>query len=589
MEKIKRLKNSIIDNKDSAFVESIVIYLVSLIQFIMIDLTSCIGFEITKISFILLLSSRGLVVSSIITLLVSCVLHLVFVYHGTPFLLSDFKNFFTAFNVVKRSNPVFLIAQPRLLLFVALFLVLLKISCFYTGNYLFRKKRARILFVCCLLTFIACNFFLDKDPIYFNFEYGIKRFSYVGCITKQALLDINPYKKPINYDETSVAEYMKNYVIENDGDSSQTYPDIIIILNEAWFDLSQISNISDKNNPLTDFYNIDNTIFQYCIVPDECGGTNKTEYELLTSNSLSMASNITPFNTIDFKEANSCVSYLKSLGYYTHANHVMTGDNYNRRTVYELLGFDEYFFEDDFVDLEYWAERKDCATDSSVFKNMEKWYEKMPDSPRFMFCVTMQNHAYYRDNKAEDYLIEFKKDDGTIDKDWSEYVSCLTFTTKAYNELINYYSNVDRDVIIVMVGDHSPYMASDIFNTETEQDKICMRSTPFIIWSNNKKYLDNYNNNCKIYDNYRICAYNVFPSIIETANLPASGFYDNLIEFKKRIPIITSFGSFYDYLFDNYTFNDIPEQYNDELAKMQEIWYCNIVSPTINKVFFNGK
>jgi len=603
MEKIKKIKNIIVENKDSAFVESIVIYLVSVLQFIMIDLTSFVTFEITKISYILLLSTilaikniiwikivhnikKGLIISSIFTLIACCLLHLVFVYHGTPFLFSDFKNFTTAFNVVRHSNPFLFIAQPRLLLFVLFFLVILKICWFYTGDYLFRKKRARFLFVICALAFIACVFFIEQDPIFFNFEYGIKRYTYIGCITKQALLDFDPYKKPDNYNEESLKEYMKNYVVKDDDGTNQKYPDIILILNEAWFDLSQISDISVEKNPTANFYNINNTIFQYCIVPDECGGTNRTEYELLTSNSLSMASSITPFNSIDFRDANSCVSYLKSLGYYTHANHVMTGDNYNRRLVYNQLGFDEFFFKDDFINLEYWANRKEDANDSSVFKNMEQWYEKMPDNPRFLFCVTMQNHAYYRDNDEKDYILTFLKEDGSADRDWSEYISSLTLTVSAFNELIDYYSKVDRDVIIIMVGDHSPYMANNIYETKDEEEKIHMRSTPLIIWSNNQKYLDNYSNNFTLFNNNRISAYNIFPSIIEMASLPRSGFYDCLIELKKRIPIITSYGSIYDSLSNNYSVDNVPEQYKDIISNMQNIWYGNITSPNLLKTFF---
>ena len=70
------------------------------------------------------------------------------------------------------------------------------------------------------------------------------------------------------------------------------------------------------------------------------------------------------------------------------------------------------------------------------------------------------------------------------------------------------------------------------------------------------------------------------------ANLPRSGFYDNLIELKKQIPIITTYGSIYDSISNNYSVDNIPEQYKDVISNIQKIWYGNITSPNLLKRFF---
>ena len=182
--------------------------------------------------------------------------------------------------------------------------------------------------ICILIVIIIIGFIskmVDLSTIVkrieFTSNYREKFVKFINKIVSENTLDQGLYNeltsdvKAMQYElgEDGVFAYMKDQL---KGVAGRNYQLLINFLPET-----------------REMVNIDNSIFQYCIVPNECGGTNRTEYELLTSNSLSMATNITPFNTIDFKDANSCVSYLKSLGYYTHANHVMTGDNYNRKLV----------------------------------------------------------------------------------------------------------------------------------------------------------------------------------------------------------------------------------------------------------------
>lgn len=78
------------------------------------------------------------------------------------------------------------------------------------------------------------------------------------------------------------------------------------------------------------------------------GGTNSSEYEMLSSNSLMLMPSITPFNWLNLHKANSLVSNLKDLGYATLAAHPYTNSNYRRDSAWLTLGFDETHFQDDF-------------------------------------------------------------------------------------------------------------------------------------------------------------------------------------------------------------------------------------------------
>ena len=78
----------------------------------------------------------------------------------------------------------------------------------------------------------------------------------------------------------------------------------------------------------------------YALVPDVGGGTNRSEFELLTGNSMDLLPGITPFSTLSMEGQPSVVSYLESLGYTTLAAHPALPANYRRGTAWPALGFD---------------------------------------------------------------------------------------------------------------------------------------------------------------------------------------------------------------------------------------------------------
>jgi hypothetical protein len=63
----------------------------------------------------------------------------------------------------------------------------------------------------------------------------------------------------------------------------EKYPDIILILNESFFDLSVYNNIQTDLDYLADFYSVEGATYGYAIAPYIGGGTNDSEFELLTS------------------------------------------------------------------------------------------------------------------------------------------------------------------------------------------------------------------------------------------------------------------------------------------------------------------
>jgi len=62
-------------------------------------------------------------------------------------------------------------------------------------------------------------------------------------------------------------------------------PDIFLILNETFYDILLVSEIQTDKEYMGNFYDKNNAIYGHAVVPNFGRGTNKSEYELLTSNS----------------------------------------------------------------------------------------------------------------------------------------------------------------------------------------------------------------------------------------------------------------------------------------------------------------
>ena len=187
---------------------------------------------------------------------------------------------------------------------------------------------------------------------------------------------------------------------------------------------------------------------------------------------------------------------IKDLGYTTIACHPQSGHNYKRNVAWKNLGFDKTYFEEDFKDLDYWANRTSFPTDESVYNNVIRWLDENDDnSPVFCFCITMQNHPTYGENTNDQNFVKtnssWKKD--RIRHEVEEYLSSLSLSDEAWGNLIEYYRDYKKDIIIAMCGDHGPYF--DLGNPYEDVNDYYLNilSTPFVIWSNNTDLYNNAN------------------------------------------------------------------------------------------------
>lgn len=398
-------------------------------------------------------------------------------------------------------------------------------------------------------------------------------YGYLPCSIESIAQTFHIYNMPDGYSKEKVAE-----IVVDRGTGEGKQPDIILILNETFYDLSIISDIETDRAYMENFYALENAVYGYAVVPFVGGGTNHSEYELLTSNSIYLlTSNVTPFNVLSMQNENSVVSYLRQMGYWAIGAHASIAENYNRVRAYPNMGFDQIFFIDDFTKTDYYGQRK-LLSDSAVYGNFYSWYESCDGGqPLFAYLLTIQNHSPWETNAPEEDEIHLCSDYGNLNKSISEYLSCIHRSDLAFHELINYFEGVDRPVIVCMVGDHAPWFAEDIVSeTISEEEKqICLRSTPFVIWAN----YDIEDKNVGT-----VSLNNIIPLILETGGMETSDYYQYMLDLMKRVPILTSYGCYVDAQGNIYQYDEETE-YTDEVTNYFYLEYYNVSNGWMQKPF----
>lgn len=120
--------------------------------------------------------------------------------------------------------------------------------------------------------------------------------------------------KPEGYSEDKVEQISAQYPgIKGNGKK----PNIIMIMNEALADFSSISDIETNEDYMPFIHGLtENTVKGDLFVSIFGGGTSKTEYEALTSNSMAfMPKGSTPYVTYINRKTSSLATTLRAQGY----------------------------------------------------------------------------------------------------------------------------------------------------------------------------------------------------------------------------------------------------------------------------------
>ena len=347
-------------------------------------------------------------------------------------------------------------------------------------------------------------------------------------------------------------------------------PDIIVIMDEAFSDLTINGEYETNRDPIPNMNALKKESLQgYAYVSVFGAGTSNTEFEFLTGDSMAFlppASNA--YQLYIEKDQPGLVRTLEKKGYTTHAFHPYFRGNWNRPRVYESMGFDDYcgiedMFSQKFVNeytnnpnakytlgklLEEEGKSGDIflrryVSDAYDFSDVITRYEKRDKSkPYFMFNVTMQNHSPYDMFMDEKYrTVELEGLSGEYPKT-EQYLQIIHQTDKALGDLIAYFKEADRPVIVLFFGDHQPSIENDFYTEVTGTDPNRMEgmqnmnryATRFMLWANYdipKGWVD------MISVNY------LQTMMLESAGIDITKYGQYLQSLYQKYPVITSQGA----------------------------------------------
>lgn len=358
--------------------------------------------------------------------------------------------------------------------------------------------------------------------------------------------------------------------------SSGQYPNIVVIMNEAFSDLSVWGDFVTSEEVMPFFKSLQQeAVGGELYVSVKGGNTANTEFEFLTGDTMGfLPKGSIPYQQYINDETPSLASYLKTLGYSTTAIHPYNRTGWDRDTVYEKFGFDEFLDKDSFSSP---YRLRGYISDKSAFdKIREQFSIKGNDERKFIFEVTMQNHGgYSRETPDFNIYLTLPEVTGktTSVVATEKYLTLINQTDRALEELIDYFKEQDEPVIVVMFGDHQP---SDYITNVIQ--RICGATTsdsladleqgyrvPFVMWSN-------YGLEHKYYDGISV---NYLSSILmENAGIPLTGYQTFLKKLMETLPVINANvyrdadGNFYNYEED---------AYSGELKDYQMLQYNHLV------------
>lgn len=346
--------------------------------------------------------------------------------------------------------------------------------------------------------------------------------------------------EPEDYDADKVAQTARRYRSQSVTDAGELPENLIFIMNESFADLTAaFPNLELSEDPLAFYHSLtENTVKGTMISPVTGGGTANVEFEYLTGDSLAfLPSSTVAYQLYLYEGCPSLVSQTKDLGYHTIAFHPYLSSGWNRTSVYPWLGFDEAHFQEDVQDPQY---IRNYVSDLSDYEQLFRWTEEN-DRPTMIFNVTMQNHSGYSqgwNNLSGDVNVTGGAKPSSIT---TQYFSLMKESDQAIQALVEHYSKVEENTLIVFFGDHQPPLGNSFFETlygkkldERDPEEVLQAyETPFFIWANY---------DIPERDDLRISSNYLGVLTAEVAGLPMTGYQQLLSRLMDVLPVAGTAG-----------------------------------------------
>ena len=338
-------------------------------------------------------------------------------------------------------------------------------------------------------------------------------------------------RAPEGYSEDAVAALEGEYT----DTQNQAGPNIIVVMNESFADLSVLGSELSTNQEVIPFFNSlrEDIIRGYALTPAFGGATANAEFEFLTGHNMGLLPDGSyPYQQYIYDNVAALPWVLREMGYDSFATHPMLATGWSRNKIYPMIGFEESTFMDDYPQQNLLREH---VSDQETYEYvMEKMHAKEAGAKQFLFCITMQNHGGYR-YEGPNYTKHIELEGYSQDYPQAEqYLSVLHEADKALEYLITELKAYPEDTVLLFFGDHLPNVEAELFTElhgkplETLDELAKKRTIPFFVWANydiEEKTLEE--NTCLSY----LSLY-----LLEAAGLELPPYYQFLQEMEDAIP-----------------------------------------------------
>jgi phosphoglycerol transferase MdoB-like AlkP superfamily enzyme len=289
--------------------------------------------------------------------------------------------------------------------------------------------------------------------------------------------------EPKGYSDQTVASILKD-TQKGDSTLSGKRPNIIVVLLESCFDVSEFPALKTNKDPIPYYHQLEKQYSTgHLTVPVVGAGTCNTEFEVLTGMSCQFfGPGEYPQKTILKKrDCESTADVIKKLNYGAHVVHNNGGNFYSRANAFSQMGFDT-FTSKELLDIDEYTPLNTWPTDDILVDATKDALDSTP-TPDYVYTITVGTHGDYPTEKViADPKIRCSSK--TLDQSrlnqWEYYCNMLNNMDRFIQEYTKMLSKRGEPTLLIMFGDHLPTMG--LTNNDVKTHDIF--KTKYITWNN---------------------------------------------------------------------------------------------------------
>lgn len=409
----------------------------------------------------------GIVLISIVWLICGFANFVVLGYRITPFAAIDLL---MVKDVISMLDVYFSKVQQVLLVVAAVAVIAGIVILFRKSPKFEGKKHVMRTMVVCIVMWIGIMFFTNFNVShniisddFANLGMAYQDYGFAYCFTN-SIID-NGISKPDDYDESTML-HLKNELNSEEFDADESKkktPNIVCVQLESFFDPNVVEGLTLSENPIPNFTKLKEKFPSgYFTMPALGAGTANSEFEVLTGiRSAYFGAGEYPYKTtVNKVPVEGMCSLLEKEGYHTFAMHNNKSSFYDRKDVYNEMGFER------FISLEYMYNVEKTSTGwakDEILVNNIKNCLRSTEGQDFVFTISVQGHGKYPEELGacdEKIKVSYPQDP-VKENQLTYYVNQLHEMDQMIHDLITALDNTGEEYVLLLYGDHLPTITFD--------------------------------------------------------------------------------------------------------------------------------